>query len=131
MTKIVKGRSAIKMEESDEDDVRLTAIKVEEEAEMSTLPLKVVLELMLKSRTPQYVNELLMKLNNEGINEPQLLKQLSRKGIENLLGANMLFSLGEVSDVVGVRDAIVKSNRNFNKSSCRLEKSIKKFRFKT
>ena len=115
MTKIAKGRSAIKMEESDEDDLHLTTIKVEEDAEMSTLPLRVVLDLVLASRTPAYVDTLLAKLNQEGINEPRLLKQLSREGIENSLGAKQHFSLGEVSDVVGVRDAIVRSNRNYDR----------------
>ena len=117
MMKIAKGRSAIKMEESDEDDLHLTAIKVEEAAEMSTLPLKVVLDLVLASRTPAYVDTLLSKLNQEGINEPRLLKQLSRGGIINSLGAKQHFSLGEVSDVVGVRDAIVLMNydRNYDR----------------
>ena len=103
------------MEESDENDLHLTAIKVEEDAEMSTLPLKVVLDLVLASRTSAYVDTLLSKLNQQGINEPRLLKQLSREGIENSLGAKQHFSLGEVSDVVGVRDAIVRSNRNYDR----------------
>ena len=117
MMKIAKGSSAIKMEESDEDDLHLTAIKVEEDAEMSTLPLKVVLDLVLASRTPAYVDTLLSKLNQEGINEPRLLKQLSREGIEISLGAKQHFILGEVSDVVGVRDAIVLMNydRNYDR----------------
>ena len=105
MTKFVKGRSAIKMDESDE------SIKIEEE--MLTLPLKVVLDLCLPSRSTTYVDTLLAKLNQEGINEPRLLKQLSREGIENTLGAKQYFDLGEVSDVVGVRDAIVRSTRNW------------------
>ena len=117
MMKIAKGSSAIKMEESDEDDLHLTAIKVEEDAEMSTLPLKVVLDLVLASRTPAYVDTLLSKLNQEGINEPRLLKQLSRGGIMKSLGSKQHFSLGEVSDVVGVRDAIVLMNydRNYDR----------------
>ena len=129
MTKIAKGRSAIKMEESDEDDLHLAAIKVEEDAEMSTLPLKVVLDLVLASRTPAYVGTLLAKLNQEGINEPRLLKQLSREGIENSLGAKQHFSLGEVSDVVGVRAAIVRSNVDYDRPHGR-KKGLGKANFK-
>ena len=43
-----------------------TAIKVEEAAEMSTLPLKVVLDLVLASRTPAYVDTLLLRRAKKG-----------------------------------------------------------------
>ena len=60
MTKFAKGRSAIKTEEeSDEEGVHLTAIKVDSDAEMLNLPLKVVLDLCLASRSPAYVDTLL------------------------------------------------------------------------
>jgi len=113
MTKFAKDRSAIKTEESDEEGVHLTAIKVESDAEMLNLPLKVVLDLCLASRSPAYVDTLLAKLKQEGFNEPRHLKQLSREFIESSLGTKQHFDLGEVSDVVGVRDAIVRSDRNW------------------
>jgi hypothetical protein len=111
MTKIQRGRQAIKMEETEEDDVRLTQIKIEEDSHMGELPLKVVLDLVLSHRTPNYVHTLFQKLSQEGINEPRLLKQLSREGIEGNLTKKDNFSLGEVSDVVQVRDAIYRSTR--------------------
>ena len=71
MTKIAKGRSAIKMEESDEDDCRRTAVKVEEGCKMDSIPLKVVVDLVLTKRSPEYVETLLQKLKVEGITEPR------------------------------------------------------------
>ena len=85
----------MKMDESDDDDIRLTAIQ------------KVVLELVLSNQSSTYVDTLLSKLNQEEIKEPSLLKQLSREGIENSLKNNDNFTLGKVSDIIGVRDMII------------------------
>jgi hypothetical protein len=103
------------MEESDKDDVRLTAIKVEEDAAMDILPLKVVLDLVLDRRSPEYVDTLLKKLNQEGITEPRILKQLSREGIQTILGSKQTFNMGEVSDVVQIRDAIARSCGHYDR----------------
>ena len=112
MTKIAKGRSAIKMEEFDEDDVRLA---VEEDTAMDTLSLGVVLGLVLNSRSPEYVDTLLHKLTQEGITEPKGLQRLSREGIQTMLGSKQTFSMGEVSDIVSIRDAIGRSCRHYER----------------
>jgi hypothetical protein len=111
MTNVANSLS-VKMEESEDEDLCITSIKIYDDAEMSNLPLKVALDLVLHNRSPAYIDALLRKLDQEGINEPRLLKQLSRKGIETSLGSKQNFNLGEIADVIGLQDAIYKSCRN-------------------
>ena len=80
-----------------------------------------VLESVLSNRTPSYRDTLLFKLNQEGIHEPLLLKQLSREGIENSLGSKPEFDLEEISDIIRVRKMIIRNNRNFNKPGSKKE----------
>ena len=91
------------MEKSDADGIRL------EDTAMDTLPLRVVLEWVLDSRSPEYVDTLLEKLIQEGITEPKGLQLLSREGIQTMLGSKQTFNMGEVSDIVNIRDAIGRS----------------------
>ena len=80
----------IKNEEglSEEEDVRLNAVKVEKDAALSTLPLKVVSGRVLPDdREPAYVYALLTKLKQVGIKEPRSLEIVSQGFIENRLAA--------------------------------------------
>ena len=113
MAKFAKGRSAIKMEESDDDDdVRFTAVKIENDSDLLTAPFRNVIEYCLPDRTPVYVRTLLKKLQQEGIKEPRHLNLLYPEVIMILLGARQQFILGEVSDVVEIRNAIARGNSN-------------------
>ena len=78
------------------------AIKVEVDAAMDTLPLKIVLDLVFNSRSPEYVGTLLEKLTQEGITEPKGLQRLSREGILTIRGSKQTFNMGEVFDIVSI-----------------------------
>lgn len=127
MPRATRGRGSapfpdfIKMEsgESDDEGFMMGGIKLEEDAQMDCMPLKVVIDLVLAKRTPEYVDTIHAKLGHEGITEAKSLKALSYSLIQTKLGLSDSFGLGEVADILAVRDAIIKSCRRPKGNGCR------------
>lgn len=91
---------------------RFADIKTEEIADLSTLSLQRVFTSVLINRDLSYVNMLVKKLTQQDIKESRQLVQVSREGIEKLLGNTQGFNLGETSDVIAVHAALQNSPTN-------------------
>ena len=104
---VVSAMTRVKTEISEDEDAR----------KLSALSLKALLTRVSQSESSSYVDALLQKLANEGVDAAWQLKELSIEMIEKKLGPNQNFNLRDPGDVIRIRNVMTESCRRHSNSS--------------